>query len=102
MNDVYSSDDFGRFVDAMEASFDSFVEHGSDQELFLAGYLHGHFSLVVSEAELATDFSVDNLQVRMQASLSEAYQKKELSTDDQQQANDMLLDLWREQSTFIA
>ena len=85
---------FETFVADMEASLDSFVEHGSDHELFLAGYLHGHFSLVTSEAQLASDLCTRALLARMQQSLSEAYENKELCVEDQGHADAMLNKLW--------
>ncbi|MEQ3652138.1 MAG: YfcL family protein, partial [Glaciecola sp.] len=35
----------------MQSHLDSFIVDGSDQELFIASYLHGHFDVAVAETE---------------------------------------------------
>ncbi len=40
-------------VDSMVAVLESFIADGSDQELFIASYLHGHFDLAIVKAEKA-------------------------------------------------
>ena len=35
----------------MQAHLDSFIVNGSDQELFIASYLHGHFDVAVANVE---------------------------------------------------
>ena len=37
----------------MVAVLESFIADGSDQELFIASYLHGHFDLAIVKAEKA-------------------------------------------------
>lgn len=38
-------------VDNMIAVLESFIADGTDQELFIASYLHGHFDLAIVKAE---------------------------------------------------
>lgn len=77
---------FDRFVEEVEQKFDSFIDHGTDHELFLSGYLHGHFSLIVSQASLADDTSVQAVDTRMRESLREAFANGELEAEDQTHA----------------
>lgn len=74
---------FNQFVCAVEKYFDSVVEHGTDHELFISGYLSGHFSLVVSQAEQQHEFMLKLLDNRMQDSLSIAFVNQELIEQDQ-------------------
>lgn len=82
---------FDEFVNKAEAKLDAVVEHGSDQELFVAGYLHGHFSLVVSQVEQSQSRSIDNLDQIMRESLDAAFRQNELEVEDQEQVQT----LWR-------
>ncbi|MBC3764521.1 YfcL family protein [Neptunicella marina] len=81
---------FDQYVDVIESQFDAAVENGSDQELFMSGYLHGHFSLVVSQCEQSNNTSVPACNEAMLDSLQQAFDKKELEPEDQQQ----VLDYW--------
>jgi hypothetical protein len=81
---------FNQFVSTAEQFFDSVVEHGTDHELFISGYLSGHFSLVVSQAEQQHEFILALLDGRMRDSLSLAFENQELVLQDQ---NDVVL-LW--------
>jgi hypothetical protein len=81
---------FNQFVCVVEKYFDSVVEQGTDHELFISGYLSGHFSLVVSQAEQQHEFILAALDRRMQASLSAAFEDQELIQQDQKD----VLQLW--------
>ena len=74
---------FDDFVDSTQAYLDSVVIDGSDQELFIASYLTGHFSLVGSNALGLDDFSLDTLNMYMLKSLEKAYAKNEVLGQDQ-------------------
>ena len=74
---------FDDFVDSTQAYLDSVVIDGSDQELFIASYLTGHFSLVGSNALGLDDFSLDTLNTYMLKSLEKAYAKNEVLGQDQ-------------------
>ena len=87
MNESVNSDvtkqAFDDFVDSTQAYLDSVVIDGSDQELFIASYLTGHFSLVGSNALGLDDFSLDTLNMYMLKSLEKAYAKNEVLGQDQ-------------------
>lgn len=76
---------FEQLVDSIQEKFDGVVESGTDQELFVAGYLSGHFSLVVSQCQLQGQESVEALNINMLASLENAFSEGELEEPDQQQ-----------------
>lgn len=76
---------FAAYTDKVQALFDSMVEEGSDQELFISGYLNGHFSLISSVCFNAQELSLAALDSRMQASLQEAFNNGELQSADQEQ-----------------
>ena len=73
---------FDDFVDSTQAYLDSVVIDGNDQELFIASYLTGHFSLVGSNALRLDDFSLDTLNTYMLESLEKAYVNKEVLGQD--------------------
>ncbi|AWL12432.1 hypothetical protein HMF8227_01962 [Saliniradius amylolyticus] len=76
---------FERFIEHVEAEYEHTLEQGSEQELFVASYLNGHFDLKVAEALNAQDYSLDNLNQAMQSSLDAAFAEKELEDRDAQQ-----------------
>lgn len=65
------------------ALIDEMVEHGSDDELFAGGYLRGHLTLAVADAEADGVSSLSELAQRVNASLDAAIAKGELSPPDQ-------------------
>lgn len=83
---------FDQFVSASLAYFDQVVEDGTDQELFVASYLNGHFSLAVSQAIKMAAPDLVVLDQIMQESLKNAFDNQELSEQDQLQT----LALWRQ------
>lgn len=76
---------FEAMVDSIQSKFDGVVEQGTDQELFIAGYLSGHFSLVVSQCQLQSEETAAALNAQMLASLDKAFADGELEEADQQQ-----------------
>lgn len=54
------------YFERQEAFLDSFVEHGSDQELFAASYLHGHFSLIAASVLSGAEQGLSEHQVALQ------------------------------------
>lgn len=90
---------FNQFVIAIEAFFDSVVDKGTDHELFISGYLSGHFSLVVSQAEQQHDFDLAQLDQRMQESLNSAFNNQELIPQDQTDVMQLWNRLYALQST---
>lgn len=54
------------------ALIDDMVEHASDDELFAGGYLRGHLTLGVAEAEEEGDTSVQALYQRVCDSVQQA------------------------------
>ncbi|MFT5312769.1 MAG: hypothetical protein ACI8Z9_001250 [Paraglaciecola sp.] len=85
-----SKDEFECFVTQTERYLDEVVIEGSDQELFIASYLSGHFSLVVSWAELQEDWALEHLSKSMLTNLNTAFLQKELPEEEQKQ----VLFLW--------
>lgn len=82
---------FDQFVDSTEQFLDAFIDHGSDEELFISGYLHGHFSLAVSQSMQQSQRNVDFLKQSVEASLVQAFENDELEVSDQHK----VLSLWR-------
>lgn len=78
-------------VECIEQQLHAQVDEGSDQELFISSYLLGHFSLQVANAELENDWDLGNLDTRMQTSLQQAFNNKELEAADQHQ----VVELWQ-------
>lgn len=89
MNNAPGVMQFEQFVEYAESTLDAMVENGSDQELFVASYLHGHFSLVVSQVEQANTLLITALDQAMQTSLNTAFGQNELEEQDQSQVRVM-------------
>ncbi|MGG2140038.1 YfcL family protein [Symbiopectobacterium sp. RP] len=80
------------------ALIDDMVEHASDDELFAGGYLRGHLTLAVAEAEEQGDTSVQALYQRICDSVQQAIKNGELSPPDQILVNGMWDDLFQRAS----
>ncbi len=79
-----ASDVFVSKVNNIEQSLDDVVNHGSDDELFVASYLQGHFAVVSKQLEMQADATLEKLDSAMQESLDAAFANQELEPDDQQ------------------
>lgn len=80
------------------ALIDDMVEHASDDELFAGGYLRGHLTLAVAEAEEQGDTTVEALYQRVCDSVEQAIKNGELSPPDQILVNGMWDDLFQRAS----
>ncbi|WP_413737767.1 YfcL family protein [Sodalis sp. RH21] len=65
------------------ALIDDMVEHASDDELFAGGYLRGHLTLAVAEAQENGEHTLEALHDRVQSCLAKAIGNGELSPPDQ-------------------
>ncbi len=81
-----------RFIeqtDKMQAHLDSFIAVGSDHELFIASYLHGHFDVAVANVEKLIEKGEKNpistLYNALEAQLTSAFENNELSDQDAQE-----------------
>ena len=61
------------------------VNTGSDQELFIASYLQGHFAVMAGQSQVQNMQSVAQLDGLMQQSLTRAFDSQELDPEDQKQ-----------------
>jgi hypothetical protein len=86
-------------ADKMQAHLDSFIVDGSDHELFIASYLHGHFDVAVANVEKLIEQGRDNpistLQATLDTQLQKAFENNELSSDDAQQVTALFNSLFR-------
>ena len=73
----------------IEASLDDVVNHGSDDELFIASYLQGHFAVEARQLEMHADASLALLDEKMMDSLNSAFNNKELEGDDAAQVKQL-------------
>lgn len=81
---VKASDSFVRAVERIDSALDAVVDHGSDDELFIASYLQGHFAVEARKLELDESASIEKLNSVMQQSLDQAFSNNELAPEDQQ------------------
>jgi hypothetical protein len=79
------------FIQQTERYLDKVVEHGDDQELFIASYLQGHFAVAAGQSQVQHMTQVEQLSNLMDTSLSSAFSNNELAADDQKQ----MLSLWQ-------
>lgn len=86
-------------TDKMQAHLDSFIVDGSDHELFIASYLHGHFDVAVANVEKLIEQGENNpistLQVTLDKQLQNAFDNNELSTSDAEQVNTLFNSLFQ-------
>lgn len=73
------------------ALIDNMVEHANDDELFAGGYLRGHLTLAVAEAQEHNEHTHEDLHERVQACLTKAIGNGELSPPDQV----LVMDMWQ-------
>lgn len=82
-------------LDRQEQFLDSFIDSGSEQDLFIASYIHGHFSVVAvnflntiqtsSESRLSSLTETDVLNsfnLELKDSVNQAISKGELEQSD--------------------
>jgi len=77
-------------IEKIEQALDGVVDHGSDDDLFIASYLQGHFAVESKRLEMNEDASIAMLNDIMQASLENAFAAGELEAQDQTR----VLELW--------
>ena len=71
-------------INQIENALDNVVDHGSDDELFTASYLQGHFAVIARQLEMDPDATIERLDNEMRTSLNQAFANKELEGDDQE------------------
>ena len=79
------------FIQQTESYLDKVVEHGDDQQLFIASYLQGHFAVAAGQSQVQQMTQVKQLSQLMEVSLQSAFDNYELVAEDQQQ----VLSLWQ-------
>ncbi len=79
------------FIQQTESYLDQVVEHGNDQQLFIASYLQGHFAVEAGQSQVQGMTQIAQLSELMKTSLDNAFANNELVADDQQQ----VLSLWQ-------
>ncbi|MBV2127653.1 YfcL family protein [Arsukibacterium indicum] len=73
-----------QYIDTVADYFDSLTPQATDDELFAAGYLRGHFDLAVGSLEVAAEpFDKTQLCNWVGQSLAKAIAGGELNADDQ-------------------
>lgn len=91
------------YFEQKEAYLDGFIDTGSDQELFTASYIHGHFSVVaakivtcITQEQSGTNnqqdlaFVTQEFEGHLKTSIENAIADKELSSDDAKDVLEML------------
>ncbi|PWC10175.1 hypothetical protein B4923_17250 [Brenneria roseae subsp. americana] len=78
------------------ALIDDMVEHASDDELFAGGYLRGHLTVSVAEAEELGEHTLEALNARVSESIDNAIKNGELSPPDQILVNRMWENLFQQ------
>lgn len=73
-----------QLINSIEQSLDDVVNHGDDDELFIASYLQGHFAVIARQVEMEAAATIAMLDREIKASLALAFENNELETDDQQ------------------
>ena len=71
----------------IEAALDDVVNHGDDDELFIASYLQGHFAVESRQLEMQENATMKQLDDNMTTSLERAFANNELEKDDAERVN---------------
>ncbi|MAI65850.1 MAG: hypothetical protein CL600_13430 [Alteromonas sp.] len=66
----------------IEAALDDVVNHGDDDELFIASYLQGHFAVESRQLEMQENATMEQLNDNMTESLNRAFSNNELEQAD--------------------
>jgi hypothetical protein len=82
-----------------EDYFLDIVEQGSDHALFIAGYLQGHFCIVLAQAQLAEKspdscVSLSDFKGMMHSNVHQAFANHELESADQHAVSDLIEQLF--------
>ncbi|HAW94203.1 TPA: hypothetical protein DCX24_16795 [Candidatus Azambacteria bacterium] len=73
-----------QYIDTVADFFDGLIPQATDDQLFAAGYLRGHFDLAVGGLEVAAEpFNKPQLCIWVEQSLAKAIASGELASDDQ-------------------
>jgi predicted chitinase len=83
-----------KIVEKAEQYFVDVVENGSDQALFIAGYVQGHFSLGLAKLQSCQTQSAEQLKAIIDKNLDQAFADKELEEPDQQQSRKLVATLF--------
>jgi hypothetical protein len=83
-----------RTVSTAEQYFFDVVEKGSDQELFIAGYVQGHFSLALAQLQAHENRTVEQFKNIISVNLDQAFAAQELELKDQLQARALVEQLF--------
>lgn len=83
-----------KIVEKAEQYFVDVVEQGSDQDLFIAGYAQGHFSLGLAKLQSYEMQSAEQLKAIIDKNLDQAFADKELEIPDQQQVRKLVVSLF--------
>lgn len=75
--------DFATYLDEIEDRLNTVVDTGDDNELFIASYFHGHFSLAASQVNPEHPDPHHALDVILTDNLREAFTNGELAATDQ-------------------
>jgi hypothetical protein len=88
-------DKFEKAVDRCQELFDTFVDQGTDEELFISSYLSGHFDLIVGQAFIKKNYAFFDLDRSIINSLEAGFETDNLTADEQEKA----LQLWHRLSS---
>jgi hypothetical protein len=88
---------FEKAVEQCQERFDSVVEYGTDEDLFISSYLAGHFDLIVGQAFIHQDYVFDNLNHQLINSLNTAFISDNLTADEQEKT----MQLWQILSSYF-
>lgn len=74
------------YFDTKEAFLDAFIDHGSEQELFISSYIHGHFSVeaakVCSLANMQVSQRIAMFETNLRLAIDNAIGNQELASSD--------------------
>jgi len=90
------------YFDVKEAFLDDYIDSGSDHDLFVASYIHGHFSVEAARAITQRDGKLSEqiamFEAHLQQSIENAIINKELNSNDANDVRLMLVELLKDSS----
>lgn len=88
-----------QYLDDKESFLDAFIDTGTEHDLFVSSYIHGHFSVQAAQLAIgdtqSTASLIESFEQALQTSIFIAIENNELSQSDAQDVRTMLKALFK-------
>lgn len=74
-------------INRIDDALDDVVNHGSDDDLFVASYLQGHYAVIARQVEMQPEATLSLLNDKVMSSLQAAFDNGEVDDSDAKKVN---------------